>query len=96
MSTERTGLLLRGTLLRASKREVHPKDSDAFTVHEARVLADDTVLIVTFFNAEEMAAALRSCKVGGAVELPVYGRAANKRVFLHYRRGELTTDTAAA
>jgi len=96
MSTERAGLVLRGTLLKASSREVKPKNSDAFTVFEARVLSDARIHIVTFYDATEMTEALRPYKPGEAIELPVYGRARNDNVHLHYQRGEQVAATAAA
>lgn len=95
MSVERVGLVLRGTLLKTLSREVRPKTSEAFTRYEARILADANVHIVTFYTAAEMEAALRGHKAGEAVELPVYTRAWNQIVYLHYRRPEQVTDEAA-
>jgi len=96
MSSERTGLVVRGTLLQAVSRTVRPKSADAFTVYEARVLADADVEVVSFYDAAEMDRALGGVKPGDAVELPVYGRVWNKSVYLRYRRGGQAADLQAA
>jgi hypothetical protein len=96
MSSERTGLLLRGQLLKVGSREVAPKGSEAFTVYEARLLSDARIHIVTFYDQDEMVRALSSYKIGLVIELPVYGRARNNNVHLHYDRSTpQATGTAA-
>lgn len=96
MPAERTGLVLRGTLLKALSREVKPKNMDAFTVFEARVLSDARIHIVSFYDEREMTEALRPYKPGEVIELPVYGRARNDNVHLHYQRGEQVAAKPAA
>jgi hypothetical protein len=88
MSSERTGLILRGQLLKVGSREVTPKGSDAFTVYEARLLSEARIHIVTFYDQNEMVGALRSYKIGQVIEVPVYGRARNNNVHLHFDRSE--------
>ncbi len=96
MSSERTGLLLRGQLLKVGSREVTPKGSDAFTVFEARMLADARIHIVTFYDQAEMVRALSAYKIGQVIEVPVYGRARNNNVHLHYDRSDPLADSSAA
>lgn len=96
MSSERTGLLIRGELRKVGSREVTPKGGEPFTVYEARLLSDARIHVVTFYSQDEMVAALRSCKIGQVVEVPVYGRARNNNVHLHFDRHEPQPDGAPA
>ena len=96
MSSERLGLVVRGTLLEAASRTVRSKSADSFVAYEARVLTERSVEIVGFFDAAEMGAALGEAKPGDAVELPVYPKLWNQTVFLRYRRGAQAVDVAAA
>jgi hypothetical protein len=88
MSSERTGLLIRGQLLKVGSREVSPKGSEPFTVYEARLLSDARIHIVSFYDQAEMLRALSGYKIGQVIEVPVYGRARNNNVHLHFDRSE--------
>jgi hypothetical protein len=78
--------MVRGQLQEAGAREVRAKDTTAFTVYEASLVAGRHMYDVSFYDQAEMTAVLRNSKPGDVIVLPVYTRVRNGRVYLHYAR----------